>query len=114
MVIACVFDRLKAGFGLLRREMDIKLDNLPQCINSCSILRNFCEMRKEDLNSSELDKLLRLEKEFQPPIENNYKVNNNESGGKVTRQIYAKHFEYITFTNSRHLISTTHNILFLF
>ena len=73
-------------------------------------------MRKEGLNSSELDKLLRLEKEFQLPIENNYEVNNNESGGEVTRQIYAKHFEYIIFTNSRHLISisTTHNILFLF
>ena len=44
-------------------------------------------------NTSELDKSLRLEKEFQPTIENNYKVNNNESGGKVTRQIYVKHFE---------------------
>ena len=114
MVIARMFDRLKARFGLLGREMDIKLDNLHQCINSCSILHNFCEMRKEGLNSSELDKLLRLEKEFQLPIENDYKVNNNESGGEVTRQIYAKYFEYIIFTNSRHLISTTHNILFLF
>ena len=52
-------------------------------MNLCFILCNFCEMRKERLNSSELDKSLRLEKEFQPPIENNYKVNNNESGGKV-------------------------------
>ena len=95
MVIACVFDRLKARFGLLRREMDIKLDNLPQCINSCSILHNFCEMRKEGLNSSELivDKSLSLEKEFQPPIENNYKVNKNKSGCNVSRQIYVKYFE---------------------
>ena len=44
--------------------MDIKLNNLPQCINSCFIVHNFCEMRKEGLNSSELDKYLRLEKEF--------------------------------------------------
>ena len=56
-------------------------------MNSCFILHNFCEMRKEGLNNSELDKPLRLEKEFQPPIKNNYKVNNNKSGGKVTRQI---------------------------
>ena len=69
-------DTLK--IGTLSREMDIKLNNLPQCIN---------------LNSSELDKYLRLEKEFQPPIENNYKVHNNESGGVVTRQIYGKYFE---------------------
>ena len=67
----------------LRREMDIKLDNLPQFINLCFILRNFCKMRKEGLRSSELDKSLRFEKEFQPPNENNYKVSNNESGGKV-------------------------------
>ena len=139
MVIECAFGCLKARFGSLRREMDIKLDNLTQCTDSCFILHNFCEMRKEgfrggsrtaatskmerfviivngfhlliiitkcsimdvaavlDLllgfNTSELDKSLRLEKEFQPTIENNYKVNNNESGGKVTRQIYVKHFE---------------------
>ena len=50
-------------------------------MNSSFILHNFIEMRKQGLNSSELDKSLRLEKEFQPPMENNYKVNNNESGG---------------------------------
>ena len=63
--------RLKARFGSLRREIDIKLDNLSQCINSFFILHNFSEMRKEVLNSSELDKSLRLAKEFQPLIENN-------------------------------------------
>ena len=93
MVIDCAFSRLKARFGSLRREMNIKLDNLLRCINSCFILHNFCEMRKEGLNSRKLDKSLRLEKEFQPPIENDYKVNNNESGGKVTRQIYVMYFE---------------------
>ena len=139
MVIECTFGCLKARFVSLRREMNIRLDNLPQCIDSYFILHNFCEMRKEgfrsgsrtietskmerfliivngfhlliiitkrsildvvavldlllNFNTSELDKSLRLEKEFQPTIENNYKVNNNESGGKVTRQIYVKHFE---------------------
>ena len=86
MVIECAFGHPKTRFGSLRRKMDIKLDNLSQCINSCFILHNFCEMRKEGLNSNKLDKSLRLEKEFQPLIENNYKVNNNESGGKVTRK----------------------------
>ena len=50
-------------------------------------------MRKEGLNSSELDKPLRLEKEFHSLNENNYKVNNDELGGKVTRQIYVTYFE---------------------
>ena len=30
MVIECAFRRLKTRFGSLRREMGIKLDNLPQ------------------------------------------------------------------------------------
>ena len=55
IVIECAFGGLKARFGSLRREMDNELDNLPQCINSCFILHNFCEMRKEGLNSIELD-----------------------------------------------------------
>ena len=38
MVIECVFGRLKAKFGSLRRDMDIKLDNLPQCINAPSYI----------------------------------------------------------------------------
>ena len=64
MVIEYGFGRLKARVGSLRREMNIKSENLPQCINSCFILYNFCEMRKEGLNGSDLDKSLRLEKEF--------------------------------------------------
>ena len=51
MVIECAFGCLKARFGSLRREMDIKLDNLPQCTDSCFILHNFCEMRKEGFRS---------------------------------------------------------------
>ena len=78
MVIECAFGRLKARFSSLRRETDITLDNLPQSINSCFILYNFCEMRKEGFNGSELNKSFTLENKFQPPIENNYKVNNNE------------------------------------
>ena len=64
MVIECGFGRPKSRVGSLRREMDIKSENLPQCISSCFILYNFCEMRKEGLNGSDLDKSLRLEKEF--------------------------------------------------
>ena len=46
MVIECAFRRLKARFSLIKCGMDIKLDNLPQCIiNSYFILHSFCKMR---------------------------------------------------------------------
>ena len=86
MEIECSFGRLKARFGSLSREIDIKLDNLPHlphlpqfvsfASNSCFIFYNFCEMRKKGT----------LEKELQPSIENNYKVNN-------ARQFYVNYFE---------------------
>ena len=65
MVIECAFGRLKARFGCLRREMDINLKELPNIINSCFVLNNFC----------------------------GYKVSNNETGGKSIRQVYVKYFE---------------------
>ena len=45
MVIECAFGRLKANFGCLRREMDINIKELPNLINSCLVLNNFCEER---------------------------------------------------------------------
>ena len=44
MVIECSFGRLKARFGLLRRAMDINLDELPHVIHACFVLHNFCEL----------------------------------------------------------------------
>ncbi|XP_077083545.1 uncharacterized protein LOC143736754 isoform X1 [Siphateles boraxobius] len=38
MGIECSFGRLKAGFGALRRAMDINLDDLPFVINACFVL----------------------------------------------------------------------------
>ena len=50
MVIECAFGRLKARFGCLRRNMDIRLEELPVVIYSCFILHNFCESKKEPIN----------------------------------------------------------------
>ena len=49
MVLECAFGRLKARFGCLRRDMDIKLDDLAY-IHSCFIINNFCEIHKEPIN----------------------------------------------------------------
>ena len=93
MVIECAFGRLKARFGCLRREMDINLKELPNIINSCFVLNNFCEERKEPINGKRVEAVIRYEKEFQPPIDGGYKVSNNETGGKSIRQVYVKYFE---------------------
>ena len=93
MVIGCAFGRLKAHFGDLWRDMDINLKELPNIINSCFVLNNFCEERKETIHGKRVEAAIRYEKEFQPPIDGGYKVSNNETGMKSIRQVYVKHFE---------------------
>ena len=78
IVIECAFDRLKARFGCLRREMDINIRELPNLINSCFVLNNFHEDRKEPLNQKHIDIALNYDKEFQPPTDSSYKVSNNK------------------------------------
>ena len=58
---------------------------LPNLINSCFVLNNFCEERKNSLNKKHINIALNYDKEFQPPTESSYKVSNNETGGKVIR-----------------------------
>ena len=49
MVIECAFGKSKAHFGCLRRKMDISVREVPDLINSCFVLNNFCEERREPL-----------------------------------------------------------------
>ena len=62
MVIKCAFGRLKACFGCFRREMDINLKELPNIINSCFVLNNFCEERKEPINGKRVEEVIHYEK----------------------------------------------------
>ena len=73
--------------------MDIIVKELPNVVNSCFVLNNICEERKEPLNKQDIDIALNYDKEFQPPTDSSYKVSNNETGGKAIRQIYMKYFE---------------------
>ena len=93
MVVECALGRLKARFSCLRTEMDINLKELPNIINSCFVLNNFCEERKGPINGKRVEAVIHYEKEFQPPIDGGYKASNNKSGGKSIRQVYVKYFE---------------------
>ena len=82
MVIECPFGRLKARFGCLRQNMDIRLEELPVVIHSCFILHNFCERKKEPVNQHRVAVARKYDTEFQPSLGKYQVVKNNESGGK--------------------------------
>ena len=54
MVIECSFGRLKAGFGCLRRNIDINLNDLTHVIHVWFIVYNFCEIRNESISQQKL------------------------------------------------------------
>ena len=94
MVIECAFGRLKARFGLLRRCMDINLDDLPFVIYGCFVLHNFCEINKESVNEENVLTALNYDREFQPAVAtNNYLTDCNEDEGKRVRKVLSRYFD---------------------
>ena len=92
MVIECAFGRLKARFGCLRRNMDITLEEFPLVIHSRFILHNFYESKNEPLNQHRVAVARKYDTEFQPSLDKNHVVNDNESGRKKIRNINKKYF----------------------
>lgn len=93
-VIECAFGRLKARFGALRRAMDINILELPYVIYTCFILHNFCELHGEHIGDELVHAAVTYEREFQPLADNNqFYVNNNETGGKQIRKIFSMFFD---------------------
>ena len=91
MVIECAFGRLKARFGMLRRPMDINIQDLPSVIFSCFILHNFCELNGESMGEEDVDAAIRYDKSIQPETEPLPPCNNAE--GKKVRNIMANYFD---------------------
>ena len=86
MVTECVFDRLKARSGALRRAMDINIRDLPYAIYACFVLHNFCELHNESVSDTLISSAVRYDRKFQPPtINNNYRTDCNEAEGKRVR-----------------------------
>ena len=95
MVIECSFDRLKARFGALKREMDIKLIHLPHVIYACFVLHNFCEVQQEKNGEDCIAETIAYDKEFQPVLEKNRHAlaSDNAAAGKRIRETFMKYFE---------------------
>ena len=94
MMIECAFGRLKARFGALRRDMDIKMPDLQHVINSCFVLHNFCELHKESLADGAINTSRQCERYEQPPvIASRCSLGcQDESTGKKIRNILVKYF----------------------
>ena len=61
-------------------------------IHSCFILHNFCELRKESVPDAEVESSINYDRQFQPPSNSGYTVNNNETLGKALRRVFVKYF----------------------
>ncbi|KAL2517898.1 hypothetical protein Adt_14145 [Abeliophyllum distichum] len=47
------FAKLKGRWGCLQKRTEVKLQDLPVVLGACCVLHNICEMRNEDLHSSQ-------------------------------------------------------------
>ena len=70
MVIECAFGRLKGRFEALKREMDINLNDLPNVINACFFLHNYCEMNGDHISNEAVEKTVSYDWQFQPGVPN--------------------------------------------
>jgi hypothetical protein len=92
MVIECAFGRLKGRFGILRRPLDINLDDVPHLIYACFVLHNFCEENKDSAPESNIDAAYNYDREHQPQTEA-LQNSHNESGGKLIRRILTEYLD---------------------
>ena len=92
IVIECAFGRLKGRFGALKREMDIKLTDLPYVIYACFVLHNYCEINNEILQNERIERAIQYERESQPPL---IHARNQacEATSKEIRNIFMQYFD---------------------
>ena len=43
--IKCAFGRLKARWQVLKRAINVKLEDVPTLVHACFVLHNFCELK---------------------------------------------------------------------
>ena len=94
IVIECAFGRLRARFQMLRRVMDLNIDDMPYVIYSCITLHNYCEVQKDTLPYENICVAISYDIEFQPPTQNfNFRIKANETERKAIRRVLAKYFD---------------------
>lgn len=93
-VIECAFGHLKARFAILKRAMDINMDDLPFVIYACFVLHNFCEINRESVSEERVRMAISYDRDFQPgTTTNKYLTDCNEAEGKRVRRVLTKYFD---------------------
>ena len=76
----------QARFPMLRRVMDINIDDIPYVIYSCFVLHNYCEAQKDLLPHHNVCAAISYDREFQPPTQTfTFRMEANETEGKAIR-----------------------------
>ncbi len=94
LTIECAFRRLKAHFGILKREMDISFPYLQQVIHSCFLLNNFCELQNEGIGKQAVEQE-KASTSIDQPIIDKHRGINSEEGAQAKRisNIFVKCFD---------------------
>ena len=92
MVIECALSRLKGRFGVLKREMDINLDDLPHVILSCFILHNYCEVNGDHISNEAIGKAIKYDREFQPGTTAARNQGTMATRSKQIRKVFVEYF----------------------
>nr|XP_023651694.1 putative nuclease HARBI1 [Paramormyrops kingsleyae]XP_023651695.1 putative nuclease HARBI1 [Paramormyrops kingsleyae] len=88
MVIECAFGHLKARFSVLRRPMDINMQDLPFVIYACFVLHNYCETQKEMIPEQDISAAIKYDRHIQPPTKwDNIRKDCHETEGKRVRRV---------------------------
>lgn len=91
MVIECAFGRLKGRFGMLKRAMDVNLEDLPHVVYACFVLHNFCEVNGESVMEEQVEAAIQYDRNFQPAPSTAPDSNNTE--GKSVRRVLTRYFD---------------------
>lgn len=92
MVIECAFGRLKGRFMMLKRAMDINMNDLPAVIYACFILHNFCELNQEEVPRDNVEVMRLYDSEHQPAPHAIRNTHNNAEGKRV-RQLLTQYLD---------------------
>ena len=91
-VIECAFGCLKSRFSALRREINIKLHDLPTVIYACFMLHNFCKINKEFVCEDRV-RLVMEEQQRPQPTTHRTAVQSNENKGKLARRVLTMYLD---------------------
>uniref|UniRef100_A0A1X7V8J7 DDE Tnp4 domain-containing protein n=1 Tax=Amphimedon queenslandica TaxID=400682 RepID=A0A1X7V8J7_AMPQE len=67
MLIECKFGQLKACLGILKRPLDININEVAHVIYACFVLHHFCELNDKFIAKERVQVAIHYDNRFQPP-----------------------------------------------